>query len=80
MREGRHLLESELWSLHPAECVTAARVTGVFVIFMLPAGRICIDQQLAESVSRFVNKNKEVREISEARVIIDNNDKETEEL
>ena len=49
--QGRHLLDIELWSLHPSQCFEAALAHGTHTILLFPAGRICIDKQLAASAA-----------------------------
>ena len=49
--EGRYVLDTALWSLHPTECFEAAMAHGSHVILIFPAGRIHIDQHLAASAS-----------------------------
>ena len=49
--EGRYLLDTALWSVHPSECFEAAMAHGSHVILVFPAGKIRIDQHLAVSAS-----------------------------
>lgn len=49
--QGRHLLDIELWSLHPSQCFEAALAHSTHTILLFPAGPIHIDQQLAASAA-----------------------------
>lgn len=49
--QGRHLLDVELWSLHPSQCFEAALAHGTNIILLFPAGQLCIDKRLAASAA-----------------------------
>ena len=70
-REGRYLFDTALWSLHPSECFEAAMANGTHVILLLPAGRICISQQLAASASQLGDNARSFKDNTRKRVAND---------
>jgi hypothetical protein len=68
LREGRYLFDTALWSLHPSECFEAAMANGTHVILLIPAGRICISQQLAASASQLGDNARSFKDSTRKRV------------